>query len=62
MDPLRGTPWSEAGTVAGFARSDPNQTLLRFAADELATGKTTLLDIGCAPRATPFRLRARAGW
>lgn len=61
MDPLRGTPWSEAGTVAGFARSDPNRTLLRFAADELATGKTTLLDIGCgaARNAVPL---ARQGW
>ena len=47
MDPLKGTPWSEASTVAGFAQSPPNATLMRFAAEERSAGKTRLLDIGC---------------
>jgi SAM-dependent methyltransferase len=60
-DPLNGTSWSEAGTVAGFAESPPNQTLMRFAADELAAGKTRVLDIGCGAGRNAVPL-AQQGW
>jgi len=60
-DPLEGTAWSEAGTVAGFAQSPPNQTLMRFAAEELATGRTRVLDIGCGGGRNAIPL-ARNGW
>jgi SAM-dependent methyltransferase len=43
-DPL--AVWSEAGTVAGFVQSPPNQTLLAYAARRLRPG-LRILDIGC---------------
>ena len=46
MDPLAGSSWSEAGTVAGFVQSPPNQTLLAYAARRLRPG-LRVLDIGC---------------
>jgi len=55
-------PWSQPGTVAGFAQSPPNATLIRFAADELARiGRGRLIDIGCgaARNAAPL---AEQGW
>ena len=60
-DPLSGTPWSDAGTVAGFVQSPPNQTLIDFAAAELAAGRTRALDIGCGAgrNAIPLALQ---GW
>jgi SAM-dependent methyltransferase len=48
MDPLAGSSWSRPATVDGFARSQPNVTLMRFAADELQrNGTLRVLDIGC---------------
>jgi SAM-dependent methyltransferase len=48
MDPLAGSAWSEPATVAGFAQSPPNDTLLRFARHELRrSGRLRVLDIGC---------------
>jgi len=48
-DPLEGTAWREAGTVAGFARSLPNAALMDFAQAELARlgGAGHALDLGC---------------
>lgn len=48
MDPLGGSRWSEPGTVQGFARSQPNQVLMRFAEGELArVPQARVLDVGC---------------
>jgi SAM-dependent methyltransferase len=60
-DPLSGTPWSESGTVSGFAQSPPNQTLIDFAASRRSTGATRLLDIGCGAGRNAVPL-ARQGW
>jgi SAM-dependent methyltransferase len=46
-DPLAGSAWSEAGMVAGFSQSPPNETLIRFAALERQAGGRVLVDIGC---------------
>lgn len=48
MDPLAGSPWSSAATVAGFSQSPPNLRLIDYAA-RLQTNRATLrvLDIGC---------------
>ena len=60
-DPLAGSSWSEAGTVAGFAQSPPNQTLLAFAAAERRRGSSRLLDIGCGAGRNAIPL-AEQGW
>jgi ubiquinone/menaquinone biosynthesis C-methylase UbiE len=60
-DRLAGTAWSESGTVAGFAQSQPNQTLIRAAAQELDEGHKRLLDIGCGAGRNALPL-ARQGW
>jgi SAM-dependent methyltransferase len=61
-DPLAGSAWSTPAIVAGFARSSPNEALLRFARRErrrLAYGR--LLDVGCGAgrNAVPLALD---GW
>lgn len=62
-DPLAGTPWSAASTVAGFAGASPNEVLMAFAQSELDRlgGAGQVLDIGCgaARNAVPL---AQMGW
>jgi len=62
MDPLAGSPWSTPETVAGFARSPPNEVLVKFASDELQRmGSGRVLDLGCGAgrNAVPI---AQLGW
>ena len=62
MDPLAGSPWSAPGTVAGFARSLPNDVLMRFAESELARHEGgRVLDLGCGAGRNAVPL-ARQGW
>ncbi len=61
-DPLAGTAWSAPGTVAGFARSLPNDVLMRCASDELGrhpSGRALDLGCGAARNARPL---AEQGW
>ena len=59
-DPLAGSSWSTPSTVAGFAQSSPNETLLEAAAREWRAS-ARLLDIGCGAGRNAFPL-ARGGW
>ncbi|MEP6918258.1 MAG: class I SAM-dependent methyltransferase [Acidobacteriota bacterium] len=62
MDPLAGSSWSEPGMVAGFARSNPNATLVQFADAELRrVGRGRLADIGCGAGRNAIPL-ADIGW
>ncbi len=55
------SPWSAPETVAGFAKSPPNEVLVRFAASLRDAGAARALDLGCgaARNAVPL---AEAGW
>src|SRR5687767_6003109 len=62
MDPLAGSPWSAATTVAGFARSLPNEVLMRSAEVALtrcAGGRLLDIGSGAARNALPL---AQLGW
>jgi ubiquinone/menaquinone biosynthesis C-methylase UbiE len=62
MDPLAGSPWSAPNTVAGFARSLPNEVLMRSAEAALARRPGgRLLDIGCGAARNALPL-AELGW
>ena len=62
MDPLAGSSWSAAGTVAGFARAAPNANLLRLGEDLLARrGGGVALDIGCGAARNALPL-VQQGW
>ncbi len=55
------TPWTSPETVAGFARSSPNDVLVRYAAALRAAGGAMAVDIGCGAgrNAIPLALQ---GW
>lgn len=63
MNSERDSPWRRPEAVRGFVQAPPNETLLRFAASELAArgGAAWALDLGCgaARNAVPL---AQAGW
>lgn len=48
MDPLKGTAWSDASVVSGFARGRPNPVLMEWVAREARRqARLRVLDIGC---------------
>ena len=62
QDPLAGSPWSRPETVAGFAASQPNATLMRVAQRELTRWpEGSAIDIGCGAGRNAVPLAA-SGW
>lgn len=62
QDPLAGSTWSAPSTIEGFARGQPNETLMQFAAREHACvpcGRA--IDIGCGAGRNAVPL-AQQGW
>jgi SAM-dependent methyltransferase len=47
VDPLSGSAWSNAATVAGFAQSAPNATLLDYARRVSGGRSLRIADLGC---------------
>jgi len=60
-DPLAGSRWSAPATVAGFARSSPNEVLMRYADSRRRSGGARVLDLGCGAGRNALPL-ARSGW
>ena len=61
MDRRAGSAWSDAGTVAGFAQSAPNPTLIQYATrQQRSSAPLRVLDIGCGAGRNAVPL-ARAG-
>lgn len=46
-DPLEGSAWSSRETVAGFAQSAPNDTLMRYAERLSESTALRVIDVGC---------------
>jgi SAM-dependent methyltransferase len=61
MNTLSGSAWTLPGTVAGFADSPPNRTLLAFAEAERAAGGAAAVDVGCGAARNLVPL-AEQGW
>jgi ubiquinone/menaquinone biosynthesis C-methylase UbiE len=61
MDPLAGSAWSTPSTVAGFAASAANATLMAYAEARLAGSSMRAVDIGCGAARNAIPL-AEAGW
>ena len=60
-DPLRGSSWSEAGTVKSFSESAPNPALVEFAEGLARRDGVRAIDIGCGAARNILPL-AQQGW
>jgi SAM-dependent methyltransferase len=63
MNGRRGSPWTDPGMVAGFARSAPNAALMQLAAAEhrRSTAPRRAIDLGCGAGRNAVPLAA-LGW